>query len=185
MLSFAIAAPVLGLLVQHAGAPAHLAARHAVSPVMAITPTETAPIAGVNTMSVVTEGPTSSAELAKGKIYKGKELPPVLGAIRVGTRRLVVITGASSGLGLWAAKALADKGDYFVICAVRNPAKMDKVAKEIGLSKNDYIAMQLELASLQSVKDFVANLKLFAPAVGATPAPARRCGGRCRPVGPT
>ena len=48
----------------------------------------------------------------------------------VGTRRVVVITGASSGLGLSATKALTDKGGYFVIAAVRDPAKMDAVAKE-------------------------------------------------------
>ena len=83
------------------------------------------------------------------------------GGVKVGTRRLVVVTGASSGLGLWAAKALADKGDYFVICAVRDPSKMDKAAKEIGMSKNNYLAMKLELGSFQSVKDFVDNLKSF------------------------
>ena len=88
----------------------------------------------------------------------------MLGGIKVGTRRIVVVTGASSGLGLWSAKALADRGDYFVVCAVRNPKKMDEVAKEIGLKKNDYIAMQLELGSLQSVKDFVSNLRAFIPA---------------------
>jgi len=47
---------------------------------------------------------------------------------------------------------------------VRNPDKMDAVASELGLSKNDYVAMKLELASLQSVKDFVKNLRLFLPA---------------------
>ena len=64
--------------------------------------------------------------------YDGKkEVAPIWGGLRIGTRRLVVVTGASSGLGLWAAKALADKGNYFVICAVRNPAKMDQAAKEV------------------------------------------------------
>ena len=72
-----------------------------------------------------------------------------------------MVTGASSGLGLWTAKALADKGDYFVVCAVRDPKKMDAKAKEVGISKNDYCAMKLELGSFQSVKDFVFNLKAF------------------------
>jgi len=98
------------------------------------------------------------------KLYEGKkELPPVWGGLKVGTRRLVVVTGASSGLGLWAAKALADKKNYFVICAVRDPAKMDAAAKEVGIKRNDYYAMKLELGSLQSVKDFVQNLKTFTP----------------------
>merc|ERR1719326_500491 len=38
------------------------------------------------------------------------------------------------------------------------------VAKEVGISKNDYCAMYLELASLQSVNDFIENLNLFIPA---------------------
>merc|ERR1719267_372541 len=41
---------------------------------------------------------------------------------------------------------------------------MDQVAKEVGMSSLNYVAMYLELASLQSVKDFVDNLKLFLPA---------------------
>ena len=98
------------------------------------------------------------------KAYTKRDLPPVLGGLKLGTRRLVVLTGASSGLGLWTAKALCDAGDYYVVCAVRDPAKMDAKAKEIGISKNDYVAMKLELASLQSVRDFVDNLKLFLPA---------------------
>jgi NAD(P)-dependent dehydrogenase (short-subunit alcohol dehydrogenase family) len=78
----------------------------------------------------------------------------------IGTKRVVVITGASSGLGLSATKALCAKG-YFVIAAVRDPSKMDAVAKESGLEKESYFAMELELACLQSVKDFVGNLRLL------------------------
>ena len=40
-------------------------------------------------MSVVVEGPTSSSEIAKeGKIYKGKDIAPVLGGIKIGNRKL-------------------------------------------------------------------------------------------------
>jgi len=87
----------------------------------------------------------------------------VWGGIRVGTRRIVVVTGASSGLGLWTAKSLAEQGN-FVICAVRDPVKMDLAAKEVGIGRNDYLAMKLELGSFQSVKDFADNLKAFTPA---------------------
>lgn len=108
--------------------------------------------------------PNPTSVLLGTKLYDGKkELPPIWGGLKVGTRRLVVITGASSGLGLWAAKALADKKNYFVICAVRDPEKMDRAAKEIGIKRSDYIAMKLELGSLQSVRDFVDNLKTFTP----------------------
>lgn len=82
------------------------------------------------------------------------------GSALVGNKSVVVITGASSGPGLSATKALCAKG-YFVIAAVRDPSKMDAVAKASGLEKKSYFAMKLELASLQSVKDFVGNLHLL------------------------
>ena len=76
-----------------------------------------------------------------------------------------MITGASSGLGLSATKALVGRGGYFVVARMLgDPAKMDAVAKEAGISKSDYVAMKLELASLASVRDFVRNLNLFLPA---------------------
>ena len=124
-------------------------------------------VAQVSTEPVVGqyEGSNPTDVLASQKLYDGKkELPPVWGGIRVGTRKLVVVTGASSGLGLWTAKALAANGGYFVICAVRNVAKMDQAAKEVGIGRNDYLAMKLELGSLQSVKDFAENLKSFTAA---------------------
>ena len=103
----------------------------------------------------------------EGKLYTAREAPKFAGGVKVGARRVVVITGASSGLGLSATIALlaaAQKKNYFVVAAVRDPERMENVAKENGISRNDYVALKLELASLQSVKDFVANLKLFLPA---------------------
>jgi len=97
------------------------------------------------------------------KLYTGKEAPKLAGGIKVGTRRVIVVTGASSGLGLTTTEALVRDG-YFVVAAVRNTDKMDAMAKERGIAKSGYVAMKLELASLQSVKDFVTNLKLFFPA---------------------
>ena len=113
--------------------------------------------------AVLANQPVKETAASGGKLYTEREAPKVAGGIKIGTRRLVVITGASSGLGLAATKALCKEG-YFVIAAVRNPRKMDEVARESGISKNNYVAMKLELASLQSVKDFVSNLKLFLPA---------------------
>jgi len=97
------------------------------------------------------------------KLYQKKEGPKIAGGVKVGTRRVVVVTGASSGLGLSATRALCDQG-YFVVAAVRDPKKMEAVAKESGIRKSNFVAMKLELASLRSVKDFVTNLKLFLPA---------------------
>lgn len=71
--------------------------------------------------------PETFTELPE-KVYtpKTKETPKVLGGLKIGLRKLVVITGASSGLGLWTAKSLLDKGDYFLVLAVRDPEKMKK-----------------------------------------------------------
>lgn len=97
------------------------------------------------------------------KLYfpKEKEAPKVLGGIKIGLRKLCVITGASSGLGLNCAATLAKTGRHFIVMAVRDVEKGKKVAKEIGMPEGSYTVMKLELASLQSVRDFVANLKAF------------------------
>jgi len=83
------------------------------------------------------------------------------GIVDAGKRKILVITGASSGLGLYCVKALlkAKSEDYYVIAAVRDPEKMQKAAEEAGLSGKDYMAMELQLASLQSVKDFCITLR--------------------------
>jgi hypothetical protein len=52
-----------------------------------------------------------------------KETPKVLGGVKIGLRKLVVITGASSGLGLSCAKVLSKTGRYFVVMAVRDVEK--------------------------------------------------------------
>lgn len=70
-----------------------------------------------------------------------------------------VITGASSGLGLATAKALADTGKWHVIMACRNFLKAEKAARSVGMSKEDYTVLHLDLASLESVKQFVDNFR--------------------------
>ena len=59
------------------------------------------------------------------KLYipKEKEIPKVLGGLKIGLRKLVVITGASSGLGLNTAITLAKSGRYFIVMAVRDVEK--------------------------------------------------------------
>merc|ERR1719160_1749114 len=107
--------------------------------------------------------PTPTSELAGKKLYDGKAgFPPIWGGVKVGTRRIVVVTGASSGLGLWATKALVDK-NYFVICGVRDVQKMNKAAKEIGIKLGSILPLRLELGSLQSIKAFAENVYSFCP----------------------
>ncbi|KAK4285961.1 hypothetical protein QN277_002584 [Acacia crassicarpa] len=71
----------------------------------------------------------------------------------------VVITGASSGLGLATAKALAETGKWHVIMACRDFLKAERAAKSAGISKENYTIMHLDLASLDSVRQFVGNFK--------------------------
>lgn len=70
----------------------------------------------------------------------------------------VVITGASSGVGLNAAKALVDKG-WHVIMACRNLDKTRRAAQDIGMAEDSYTPIHLDLASLASVRQFVESFR--------------------------
>ncbi len=70
----------------------------------------------------------------------------------------VVITGASSGVGLQAAKALANRG-WHVVMACRNLEKAEKAAQQVGISKDNYSIIHLDLASLESVRQFVKDFR--------------------------
>lgn len=71
----------------------------------------------------------------------------------------VIITGTSSGVGLYAAKALAKTGKWHVIMACRNFLKTEKAAEAVGISKDGYTIIHLDLASTDSVKQFVDNFR--------------------------
>ena len=70
----------------------------------------------------------------------------------------VVITGASSGVGLYAAKALVNRG-WHVVMACRNIPKTEKVAQEVGINQDSYSIIHLDLASLDSVRQFVQDFR--------------------------
>lgn len=70
----------------------------------------------------------------------------------------VVITGASSGVGLYAAKALAKRG-WHVVMACRNLEKADNAAKSLGMSLDRYTLMHIDLGSLESVRNFVRQFR--------------------------
>lgn len=70
----------------------------------------------------------------------------------------VVITGASSGVGLQAAKALAKKG-WYVVMACRNLEKTEKAAQAVGIPADTYTIIPLDLASLESVHQFVKTFR--------------------------
>ena len=72
----------------------------------------------------------------------------------------VVITGTSSGVGLYAAKSLIDRG-WFVVMACRNISKMEDAAEELELPRDSYTIRLLDLGSLDSVRRFVNNFRIM------------------------
>ena len=70
----------------------------------------------------------------------------------------VVITGASSGVGLYAAKALADRG-WSVVMACRNQPKAHQAAQSLGIALDAYTVMHIDLGNLDSVRQFVKDFR--------------------------
>lgn len=70
----------------------------------------------------------------------------------------VIITGASSGVGLQAARSLTQKG-WHVIMACRDIPKTESSAQKVGISRDSYTIIHLDLASLESVRAFVKNFR--------------------------
>lgn len=80
---------------------------------------------------------------------------------KFGNRKLVVVTGTSSGLGRKAALALLRSGEYHVVGAVRDLDKMEAVAEIDGFDLDHFTPMQCELNSFASVREFCKNLDEF------------------------
>ncbi|XP_027061829.1 protochlorophyllide reductase, chloroplastic [Coffea arabica] len=99
----------------------------------------------VRAEAVITATPAVNRATAEGKK-----------TLRKGT---VVITGASSGLGLATAKALAETGKWHVIMACRDFLKAERAAKSVGMTKENYTIMHLDLGSLDSVRQFVDTFR--------------------------
>jgi protochlorophyllide reductase len=74
------------------------------------------------------------------------------------TQHTVIITGASSGVGLYAAKALAARG-WHVVMACRDLVKAEQAAQSVGMSLDSYSIMQIDLGSLASVRKFVEEFR--------------------------
>ncbi len=70
----------------------------------------------------------------------------------------VIITGASSGVGLYAAKALCQR-NWHVIMACRDLTKASNAAQSLGMNPENYTLMQIDLGSLESVRQFVSNFR--------------------------
>jgi protochlorophyllide reductase len=82
-------------------------------------------------------------------------------ADKFGDKKLVVVTGTSSGLGKATTRALLRTGKYHVIGAVRDLDKMEVVAEVENFPKDSFTPMHVELNSFASVHKFVKELKEF------------------------
>ena len=70
----------------------------------------------------------------------------------------VIITGASSGVGLQGARSLSQKG-WHVVMACRNIPKTEQAAQALGMPKDTYTILPLDLSSLKSVREFVSEFR--------------------------
>jgi protochlorophyllide reductase len=71
----------------------------------------------------------------------------------------VVITGASSGVGLYAAKALAKREQWHVVMACRDLEKAEKAAQSVGMPSGSYTILHIDLGSLDSVRRFINSFR--------------------------
>jgi len=67
----------------------------------------------------------------------------------------VIITGASSGVGLYAAKALVDRG-WHVVMACRDLAKAARAAAALEISQAQVTLLEIDLGAQASVRRFAA-----------------------------
>lgn len=74
------------------------------------------------------------------------------------TPPVVMITGASSGVGLYATIALVQRG-WHVVMACRDLDKTRRVIKEKALDENSVTPLHVDLGSLESVRQCIAEFR--------------------------
>lgn len=72
--------------------------------------------------------------------------------------KTAIVTGASSGVGLYATKALAKRG-WHVIMACRNLEKAKQAAQDLEIPEENYTILHVDLGSLQSVRKFISDFR--------------------------
>jgi light-dependent protochlorophyllide reductase len=70
--------------------------------------------------------------------------------------KVYIVTGANSGVGLETTRQLVKQGGH-VVMACRRPDAAEKVAKSFSGLKGSYEVIRIDLADLQSVRDFVTE----------------------------
>lgn len=108
---------------------------------------------------------TKTAAIAFSATSTAKQVADALSTTSL-KGRTAVITGANTGIGLEAAKALASKGCRVVLCSRDEKAARDAIEKEVkqaGLGQYvvespDIVVKQLDLANLESVASLAADI---------------------------
>jgi len=80
--------------------------------------------------------------------------PQGVAGVSGSTPGTVLITGASSGVGLFASKALADRG-WHVVMACRNPEKARRAQAALAIPDAAITHLQVDLGDLESVRRLV------------------------------
>ena len=70
----------------------------------------------------------------------------------------VIVTGASSGVGLYAAKALTERG-WRVVMACRDLTKTDQAIDELKIDRDRVAPLHLDLGALESVRSFIQSFR--------------------------
>jgi protochlorophyllide reductase len=70
----------------------------------------------------------------------------------------IIVTGASSGVGLYATKSLVDRG-WHVVMACRNLTKAADAADTLGIPEHTVSLLEIDLGSLASVRRFVVAFR--------------------------
>lgn len=135
-------------------------ARPLPSSAMATAAAKTSPLFTRTTSSIpTTTRPVQDTAVFATNFFDSFFAPKNKGAGKAGNKKTVVLTGTSSGLGKGTLKALCARGDYFVICGVRDVAKMQRVAEELNLDPSLFTIRSLDLSSFDSVRKFAKDVK--------------------------
>lgn len=130
-----------------------------------IAPCVISPLAAVSSLRPTTQGAfvslRSNASFPAIVAPQGTSVAPEKSVLRmavINQTQVAIVTGASSSIGLYAAKTLAERG-YHVVMAVRNPEKARSNAASVGLKSENYTVLPLDLSNLDSVRSFVKNFQ--------------------------
>ncbi len=74
--------------------------------------------------------------------------------MRPSTARTVIVTGASSGVGLFGTKSLVERG-WHVVMACRDLEKATRATSALGIDRDQVTPLHIDLGSLASVRSFV------------------------------